>query len=178
MGTETTTSRSEGGYVPWAIRTPVFLILFECFACVIEPAHGKGILQFYGLWFFKCACAIPYLGYRHAFLPAASSRSLLHVNKQQKLWQDCTYASLWFFRYACAIPCFGYRHAVFACSFLKISTTYLHTTKALARLCLCAGSSEPLLMAYVISTLFSCADSTVPVSQPKLHTIMSTVKPV
>ena len=23
------------------------------------------------VWFYKCACAVPYLGYRHAFLPEA-----------------------------------------------------------------------------------------------------------
>ena len=45
----------------------------------------------------------------------------------------------------------------FALSFLKVSSTYLRTAKALARLCLCAVSPEPLLVAYVISILFSCA---------------------
>ena len=35
----------------------------------------------------------------------------------------------------------------------------LQTTKALARLQLCAGSPEPLLVACMVSTLFSCAGS-------------------
>ena len=39
--------------------------------------------------FFKGTCTVPY---RHALLPKASSRSLLHVYEQQRLWRDCTYA--------------------------------------------------------------------------------------
>ena len=39
------------------------------------------------------------------------------------------------------------------------SITCLRTANALARLRLCAGSPEPLLVAYVISILFSCAGS-------------------
>ena len=50
----------------------------------------KGTMVF-RKWFFKCACAIPYLGYRHAFLPEASLRSLLNVCEQQRLWRDCAY---------------------------------------------------------------------------------------
>ena len=42
---------------------------------------------------------------------------------------------------------------IFAESFLKVSKR-LRTAKALARLCLCAGSPEPLLVACVISTFF------------------------
>ena len=45
----------------------------------------------------------------------------------------------------------------FALSFLKDPTTRLRTAKALARLRLCAVSPEPLLIAYMINTLFSCA---------------------
>ena len=51
------------------------------------------------------------LGYRYAFLPEASSRSLLHVREQQMLWRDCAYGR------------------------------------------------EPLPVAYMISSLFSCAGS-------------------
>ena len=51
-------------------------------------------------------------------------------------------------------PYFGYRHAVFA--FLPQGLYYM---KALARLPLCTGSPEHLLVAYVISALFSCAGS-------------------
>ena len=43
----------------------------------------------------------------------------------------------------------------FAWGFLKVSTTCLWTAKALARLRLCAGSPELVLIAYVISALFS-----------------------
>ena len=56
-------------------------------------------------------------------------------------------------------PLFGLQTCVFAGSFLKISTSLLRTAKALARLRLCAGSPEPLLVAFVISTLFSCGGS-------------------
>ena len=48
---------------------------------------------------------------------------------------------------------------IFAWNFLEVSLTCLRTVKSLARLCLCAGSLEPLLVAYVISTLFSRAGS-------------------
>ena len=41
----------------------------------------------------------------------------------------------------------------FVLGFLKDSTTEMRTAKALARLRLCAGSPEPLLVAFVISTL-------------------------
>ena len=58
-------------------------------SCIFEPAHKKGALWFSSLWFFKCA--VPYLGYRHAFLPEASSRSLLHVFEQQRLWWERLY---------------------------------------------------------------------------------------
>ena len=40
-------------------------------------------------------------------------------------------------------------------SFPKVITTYLQTAKALARLTLCTGLTEPLLVAFVTSTLFS-----------------------
>ena len=43
-------------------------------------------------------------------------------------------------------------------SCLKVPSTCLQAAKALAGLRLCAGSPEHLLVAYVISTLFSCAD--------------------
>ena len=54
---------------------------------------------------------------------------------------------------ACTVPNVGYRHVFLPEAF---SSSLLHVCK-LARLCLCAGSSEPLLVAFVISTLFSCA---------------------
>ena len=41
----------------------------------------------------------------------------------------------------------------------EASSSSLLTAKALARLRLCAGLSEPLLVACVISTIFSCAGS-------------------
>ena len=44
-----------------------------------------------------------------------------------------------------------------AWSFLNVPSTGLRTTKALTRLRLCAVSPEPLLVAYVISTISSCA---------------------
>ena len=59
-------------------------------------------------------------------------------------------------------PLFGVQTCIFASSFHKVSTTCLRTAKAQARLHLCAGSPEPLLVAYVISTFFSCAGSNVP----------------
>ena len=54
---------------------------------LFEPAHGKRrTLWFSGLWFLKCACAVFYWCYRHAFSwSKASSRSLLHVREQQRL---------------------------------------------------------------------------------------------
>ena len=45
-------------------------------------------LWFSGLWFFKFAGAFLYIRY----LPEATSRSLLHACKQQRLWRDCAYA--------------------------------------------------------------------------------------
>ena len=48
---------------------------------------------------------------------------------------------------------------IFAWLFFKVYTTCLPTAKALARLRLCAGSAEPLLVAHVMSTIFSCAGS-------------------
>ena len=47
---------------------------------------------------------------------------------------------------------FGPQTWIFAWSFLKIPTTCLRTAKPLARLRLCTGSPEPLLVAHVIST--------------------------
>ena len=41
----------------------------------------------------------------------------------------------------------------------SISLLRLRTAKALARLGLCGGLLEPLLIAYMINTLFSCAGS-------------------
>ena len=41
--------------------------------------------------FFKCACKVPIWAKDMRFLPGASSRSLLHVCEQQRLWRDCTY---------------------------------------------------------------------------------------
>ena len=68
---------------------------------------------------------------------------------------------LWFFNCACAVLYLSYitryRHTFFAWSF-KASTTRLRTAKALSRLRLCAGSLESLLIAFLMSTLFSCAD--------------------
>ena len=55
-------------------------------------------------------------------------------------------------------PLFGPQIYIFC---LKLPTSCLRTAKALARLRLCAGSPEPLLVAYVINTLFPCADSNV-----------------
>ena len=56
-------------------------------------------------------------------------------------------------------PPVGLQKCFFAWSFLQVSTKCLQTATALARLRLCAGSPEPLLVACVISTLFSCAGS-------------------
>ena len=44
-------------------------------------------------------------------------------------------------------------------SFVYFNTLSVRTAKALARLCGCAGSSEPSLVAYVISTIISWAGS-------------------
>ena len=44
-------------------------------------------------------------------------------------------------------------------SFVYIHTSCVRTAKALARLRACAGSPEPSLVAYVISTMISWADS-------------------
>ena len=54
-------------------------------------------------------------------------------------------------------PLFRLQTWVLFWSFHKASTTCLRTAKALARLRLCAGSPEPLLVTYVINTFFSCA---------------------
>ena len=35
--------------------------------CIYEPAHEKGTLSFFCLWFFKCACVVHCLDFRHAF---------------------------------------------------------------------------------------------------------------
>ena len=94
------------------------------------PYHGlaqkKGALQFSGLWFFKCTCAVPYL---------------------------------------------DYRHANFARNFHNIPNKCLRTAKALARLCLCAGS----LLVTCDSILFSCAgaNGSTSCSAPSLRTITS-----
>ena len=45
--------------------------------------------------------------------------------------------------------------------FVYFHTSCVRTSKALARLRGCAGSPEPLLVAYVISTIISCAGSIV-----------------
>ena len=66
-----------------------------------EPALEKETLCFFDLCFFKCTCAAPYGGYRHTFLSAAFTKSLLHVCKQQSLWQDCATA------HVCLIPCWS-----------------------------------------------------------------------
>ena len=57
-------------------------------------------------------------------------------------------------------PLFGLQNAfIFAWSFLKVSTTCLRTAKTLVRLRFCAGSHEPPLVVYVMSTRFSRAGS-------------------
>ena len=81
--------------------------------------------------------------------------STLAGNVKRILW----FSGLLLFTCACADPYLGYRHALFAWSCLRVSTTCLHTAKALARLRYCAGLPEPLLVAYVTSVLFSCAGS-------------------
>ena len=48
---------------------------------------------------------------------------------------------------------------IFVWGFLKVPTTCLRIAKDLAKLRLCAASPEPMLIAYVISNLFSCAGS-------------------
>ena len=52
-----------------------------------------------------------------------------------------------------------FRHAFSFWSILIVSTTCMRTAKALARLRLCAGSPELLLVANMLSILFSCAGS-------------------
>ena len=54
-------------------------------------------------------------------------------------------------------PLFGLETSFFAGSFFKMSAKCLQIVKALARLCLYTGLPEPLLVAYMISTLFLCA---------------------
>ena len=56
-------------------------------------------------------------------------------------------------------PLFELHSCVFAWSFLKVPTKCLRIAKGLARLRLCTGSPEPLLVSNVISTLFSCSVS-------------------
>ena len=34
---------------------------------ILEPVHKNRLIMVSGLWFFKCTCAVTYLGYRHAF---------------------------------------------------------------------------------------------------------------
>ena len=43
--------------------------------------------------------------------------------------------------------------------FVYFHTSYVHTAKTMVRLCRCAGSPEPSLVAYVISTLIAWAGS-------------------
>ena len=67
------------------------------------------------------------------------------------------------------LPLFGLQ----TCSFcLKLQGLYYMSAnrKALMSLRLCTDSSEPLLVAYVISTLFSCACSNI--QTPQLLTIL------
>ena len=90
------------------------LILYKylsitCFCCHMCAAHEKGDLMVCGLWFFKCACTVHYLGYIHAFLSEASSRSLPHVCGQHRLWQDCAYARV-FARRLCK------KYTLFSCA--------------------------------------------------------------
>ena len=80
------------------------------------PVQGKELLRkvtsvFWGLWFFKSACAATQQSQRFGSLSEASSSSLYCVSEQRRLWREC------------------------------------------------AGLSEPLLVAYVISTLFTWAVS-------------------
>ena len=91
---------------------PHFFMLFP--SAYLNRRPKKRTLRFS----FKCACAVPYLGYRQSFLLEASLRS----------------------------------------------TTCMRLAKALARLRLCAGSPEPLRVAYVISTLFSSAGSSMTIT--------------
>ena len=78
---------------------------------------------------------------------------MCRYTKKGTLW--CS--GLWFFKCARVVLYLGNRHARFAQNFLKVSTTRLRIGKALVRLRLCAGSPDPLLVGYVISTRFSCA---------------------
>ena len=71
--------------------SPVHLI-FPCSAifsihydCLVGTRKKLRTLRFSGLWCFKCVWTVSYLCYRHAFLPEAFSRSLLHVCEQQRL---------------------------------------------------------------------------------------------
>ena len=82
----------------WIRTRQKYSCLTYCIPCLrvrigISLNTEKGTLLFFGLWSFKCSCAVPYLGYRHVLfcfylmLPC----SLLHVCEQQSLWRDCAY---------------------------------------------------------------------------------------
>ena len=75
-----------------------------------------------------------------------------HAKKRTSWFYD-----LWFFQMRMRSPLFRLQACVFTWSFFKVSIRSLRTVKALARLRLCAGSPEPLLVANMISTLFLCA---------------------
>ena len=62
------------------------------FRFLLEPSnlirHTKRTLWFSGLWFFKCACAIPYFGYRRLFALSCLKVSTTCL-RTAKVWRDC-----------------------------------------------------------------------------------------
>ena len=77
-----------------------FLFIFVHFTSLImtaawEKSYWAGTWEKgHGFWVccFSMRIRTPCLSYRHAFLPEAISRAVLHVCEQLKLWRDWTYA--------------------------------------------------------------------------------------
>ena len=98
---------------------------------------------------------------KHSYQPF----SLCSLVSSFQMWAGTRKRTLCFF-FRCAVlqkrmrsPLFGAQTCVFAWSFHMVSTTCLWPAKALAGRCSCTGLLETLLVAYVISTFFSCVGS-------------------
>ena len=112
-----------------------------------KPAHEK-----------KGPYGFQVCGFSNVHAQSMRSACVLCLMLSQGLYYMSANSKGWFFKCACTVPyaqCM--RFFFFALSFLKVSTICLRTAKAQASLRLCAGSPEPSLVAYVTSTIFSCA---------------------
>ena len=108
-----------------------------------EPAHESIVLFVLLKLILQSRMRSHPMGLDVWFMSDPSSTSILYVYEQRRLLWDCSDAQAW-----CFVGPFVYFH-----------TLCVRTANALVRQPGCAGSPEPSLVAYVISTIISWTGS-------------------